>query len=359
MAKIALLVGTRPNIVKISQFRKEFLNYPQHELIIIHSNQHYSDSVSSTFFTQFDVTIDKILPQFHGNTASQMGHIISCLSETLSILTPDLLIVVGDVNTTLAGAIVANKLSLKIAHLESGLRSNDKAMPEEINRIIVDELSDYFFITEKSGYENLINAGKKPAQLFFVGNTMIDTLVHFDRQIQCQKLPFETDFTLPLITLTLHRPSNVDSRDGLHKILFLLEKLTLHFHIIFPIHPRTEENLKKFELQSRLDLISNLTISSPLDYFAFQKLISISSAVITDSGGLQEETTFLKIPCITLRKNTERPITVELGTNVLMEFEPNEILEKIKKIKSKKSEIPEFWDGQATKRIVSIINSIF
>lgn len=358
MAKIALLVGTRPNIVKITQFKSEFKKFPNHELVIVHSNQHYSDSVSSAFFSQFDVKVDIILPQFQGNPSAQIGHIIFHLSNHLVEISPDLMIVVGDVNTTLAGAIVANKLNIKLAHLESGLRSNDRTMPEEINRRIVDELSDYFFITEKSGYENLLKEGKDEKQLFFVGNTMIDSLVHFQDQISSQELPFDINQSLPIVTLTLHRPSNVDTQEGLEKIVNLIVNLIPFYHLVFPIHPRTKQNLEKFNLQFRLDSIENLTLTTPLDYFAFQKLVSLSYAVITDSGGLQEETTYLKIPCITLRKNTERPITIEVGTNKLMEFEPNEILNQINLLKAKSSEVPKYWDGNATKRIVSIINSL-
>jgi UDP-N-acetylglucosamine 2-epimerase (non-hydrolysing) len=358
MSTVALLVGTRPNIVKISQFRKEFKNYPNHNLIIIHSNQHYSESISSSFFSQFNVQVDTILPLFNGNPSAQIGHIIFHLSNFLTEISVDLLIVVGDVNTTLAGAIVANKLNIKLAHLESGLRSFDRSMPEEINRIIVDELADYFFVTEKSGFQNLLNEGKNEKYLFFVGNTMIDTLINFQNQIKSQDLPFDCNYSRPLITLTLHRPSNVDSLKGLENIISLLEKLTLFYHVFFPIHPRTLQNLERFNLQSKLINLENLTITSPLDYFAFQKLVSISNVVITDSGGLQEETTFLKIPCITLRKNTERPVTIEEGTNFLMDFDPEEIVKRISEFTNKESKIPIYWDGESTKRIVSIINKL-
>jgi UDP-N-acetylglucosamine 2-epimerase (non-hydrolysing) len=358
MATVALLVGTRPNIVKISQFRKEFKNYPNHNLIIIHSNQHYSESISSSFFSQFNVKVDTILPQFNGNPSAQIGHIIFHLSNYFTEISADLLIVVGDVNTTLAGAIVANKLNIKLAHLESGLRSFDRSMPEEINRIIVDELADYFFVTEKSGFENLLNEGKNEKHLFFVGNTMIDTLINFQNQIKSQDLPFDCNYSRPLITLTLHRPSNVDSLKGLENIILLLEKLTMFYHVFFPIHPRTLQNLERFNLQSVLNNLKNLTITSPLDYFAFQKLVSISNVVITDSGGLQEETTFLKIPCITLRKNTERPVTIEEGTNILMDFDPEEIVKRISEFTNKEIKIPIYWDGESTKRIVSIINKL-
>jgi len=220
MAKIALLVGTRPNIVKISQFRKEFKNYPNHDLIIIHSNQHYTDSVSTIFFEQFDLKVDTFLSPYIGNSSSQIGHIIIELSKLLAQDPPDLLLVVGDVNTTLAGAIVGNKLGIKLGHIESGLRSFDRSMPEEINRILVDEICDFYFVTEPSGKENLIRERKDNSKIYFIGNTLIDTLVESKSQIENTKLPFDVG-NREIITLTLHRPSNVDEQIGIQRIFDL------------------------------------------------------------------------------------------------------------------------------------------
>ena len=357
--QIALLVGTRPNIVKISQFRKVFSNYPNLELKIIHSNQHYSDSVSNIFFSQFGIEADVILPQFEGHASAHMGHIIQHLTSELMSDRPDLLIVVGDVNTTLAGALVGNKLSIKLAHLESGLRSFDKTMPEEVNRIIVDELSDYFFVTEQSGLDNLQREGREMKNVFFVGNTMIDTLVAFDKEISNKKFSFDYDKDNPFIVVTLHRPSNVDNFEGIHKILDLLKYCSKYYQIIFPMHPRTLKNIESFELKSDLDAIENVIYTTPMDYFTFQKMLSKSYGVITDSGGIQEETTFLNVPCVTLRDNTERPVTIDLGTNTLLNFDPFKVIETISNAQNKRSEKPPLWDGISSERIVQKIEDIF
>lgn len=357
MPKICLLVGTRPNFVKVTQFKKELEKFPNLELSLIHSNQHYTDSVSSVFFEQFNLKIDQFLTPFTGNPSSQIGHIIYELSEILSKELPDLLLVVGDVNTTLAGGIVANKLGIKLGHIESGLRSFDHSMPEEINRILVDEICDLYFVTEPSGYENLLKEGKSQTKIHWVGNTMIDTLVAFEDQIAQTILPFETG-NRELITVTLHRPSNVDDKSGIEKILHLITELSTKYHVVFPVHPRTENRFKNLGYHSQLISIENLTLTEPLDYFSFQKLVSCSKAIVTDSGGLQEETTFLKIPCITLRENTERPITTTIGSNVLMEFNVEKILSTLENPKKEVS-IPEFWDGKSTYRILEVIDKFF
>lgn len=357
MPKICLLVGTRPNFVKVTQFKKELEKFPNLELTLIHSNQHYSDSVSSIFFKQFNLEIDRFLTPFTGNPSSQIGHIIYELSEILSQDRPDLLLVVGDVNTTLAGGIVANKLGIKLGHIESGLRSFDRSMPEEINRILVDEICDLYFVTEPSGIENLLNEGKEESKIHWVGNTMIDTLVAFKKQIENTRLPFEIG-NRPIITLTLHRPSNVDDKSGIEKIIDLINELSKQYQVVFPIHPRTENRFKSLGYHTNLISIENLTLTQPLDYFSFQKLVSCSKALVTDSGGIQEETTFLKIPCITLRENTERPITTTIGSNVLMEFNVEQILSTIENPK-KEVAIPELWDGKSTQRILQVIDNFF
>jgi len=357
MPKVDLLVGTRPNFVKVTQFKKELEKFPDLELTLIHSNQHYTDSVSSVFFEQFELKIDKFLSPFSGNPSSQIGHIIFELSEILNEDRPDLLLVVGDVNTTLAGAIVANKLGIKLGHIESGLRSFDRSMPEEINRILVDEICDLYFVTEPSGHENLLKEGKEESKIHLVGNTMIDTLVAFNEHIAQTSLPFETE-NREIITVTLHRPSNVDEKQGIEKIIHLLTELSLKYQVVFPIHPRTENRFKNLGLHTNLAAIDNLTIPPPLDYFSFQKLVSISKALVTDSGGIQEETTYLKIPCITLRENTERPITTTIGSNLLMDFDVELILSTIENPKKSVS-VPELWDGKSTQRILQVIDNFF
>lgn len=357
--QIALLVGTRPNIVKISQFRKVFSNYPNLELKIIHSNQHYSDSVSNVFFSQFGIEADVILPQFDGHASAHIGHIIQHLTSELMNDRPDLLIVVGDVNTTLAGALVGNKLGIKLAHLESGLRSFDKSMPEEVNRIIVDELSDYFFVTEQSGLDNLKREGMEMKNVFFVGNTMIDTLVAFENEISNKKFSFHYEKDKPFIAVTLHRPSNVDNLEGLHNIIELLKCCSKYYQIVFPMHPRTLKNIQSFELKRDFDAIVNVIYTAPMDYFTFQKLLSKSCGVITDSGGIQEETTFLNVPCVTLRDNTERPVTIDLGTNTLLNFDPDTVIKTINDAQNESGQKPPLWDGMSSERIVQKIEEIF
>ncbi len=356
MAKIGILVGTRPNFVKITQFRKELNHYPQHSLRIIHSNQHYTESVSSVFFEQFGLSVDTILPAFNGHPASHLGHIIFHLSEDLIKDPVNLLIVVGDVNTTLGGAIVANKMGIKLAHLESGLRSYDRDMPEEINRILTDEITDHYFVTEQSGYDNLIRENRSKDRIHFVGNTMIDTLVAFKNEIQQAETTVDTSGEYLL--LTLHRPSNVDTEEGILKTLKLLSRLTERNKVIFPIHPRTEKKFREFGYYDTLVSLEGLELCEPLDYFTFQKLISGAKAVITDSGGIQEETTFLQIPCITLRENTERPVTIDLGTNILMEFDPDAILDRLENANTEGSIVPPLWDGKATQRVVQVLDQI-
>mgnify|MGYP002636192550 FL=1 len=357
--KIVLLVGTRPNIVKISQFRRVFSQFENFELKIIHSNQHYSESVSSVFFTQFGIEADAILPHYSGNASAHMGHIIEHLTMELMKDIPELLIVVGDVNSTLAGAIVGNKLGVKLAHLESGLRSYDRQMPEEINRIIVDELSDYFFVTEQSGWDNLKEDGKDMNNVFFVGNTMIDSLKAFEKEIHTKKFSFNYDQSKPYLAMTLHRPSNVDNEKGLLKVLALLKHCSQHFQVIFPMHPRTKKNIDLFNLTKDFDDVKEVVYTEPLDYFTFQKLIACADGVITDSGGIQEETTFIGVPCVTLRENTERPITIDIGTNELMNFDPPGILKKLIELGCRKNQVPPLWDGNATQRIAEKLNEIY
>jgi UDP-N-acetylglucosamine 2-epimerase (non-hydrolysing) len=272
---------------------------------------------------------------------------------------PDLIVVVGDVNSTLAAAIMANKMGIKIAHLESGLRSQDKTMPEEHNRILTDELTDLFFVTEPSGLKHLLSEGKKKENIHFVGNTMIDTLVAFGKEIEKSNILEQLQLKeRQFVLMTMHRPATVDTEGGLGKLVNLIDEVTLKYNIVFPMHPRTLKKLEEFELKDRIVNNRNLKLTEPLDYFAFQKLIKYSKFVLTDSGGIQEESTFLKVPCLTLRPNTERPVTVIEGTNTLVPFDLTIIFELIKEIENgcyKSGSIPLNWDGQSTKRVLEIL----
>jgi UDP-N-acetylglucosamine 2-epimerase (non-hydrolysing) len=253
-------------------------------------------------------------------------------------------------------------MGVKIAHLESGLRSNDKTMPEEHNRVLTDAITDYFFVTEQSGYDHLIAENKKTDQIFFVGNTMIDTLVAFQKEINEAHILNELGLNAGnFILMTMHRPATVDDLEGLKKLSTLIQKVSEDFKIVFPIHPRTLKNIDAFNLGENFRNNKNLILTEPLDYFSFQKLVKEAKLIITDSGGIQEESTYLQVPCLTLRPNTERPITVTIGSNELVPFEIETILKKVNQIKIgayKTGKIPPLWDGKTTARILEVLNKI-
>jgi UDP-N-acetylglucosamine 2-epimerase (non-hydrolysing) len=356
---ILLIVGTRPNFIKITQFPKVIERYPELNLKILHTGQHHDENMSRIFFRQFGFEPDHFLKLSATSANSQMGEIMIGIEAYANKLKPDLMIVVGDVNSTLAAAITANKLGIPLAHLESGLRSGDRSMPEEINRILTDQITDYFFVTEESGLNHI-----KTEHLFgrahFVGNTMIDTLVAFKDEIDGHGILNELslqqkDYAL----MTMHRPATVDNKAGLTKLLAIIRSITLNKLLVFPIHPRTTKNLQQFDLWDEFQSIKNLKFTEPLDYFAFQKLIAESAFLITDSGGIQEETTFRGVPCLTLRPNTERPSTTTVGTNSLVEFDEQTISAYVQQIENgsyKRGQIPPLWDGQTTERIMKIIS---
>jgi UDP-N-acetylglucosamine 2-epimerase (non-hydrolysing) len=361
--KILVVVGTRPNFIKVTQLKKEAEKYPNLDLKIVHTGQHFDSKMADVFFEQFNLIPDYFLNVQAGDVMEQITKTMVALSELINTtFTPQLMMVVGDVNSTLAAALVANKLNIKLAHIESGLRSYDRTMPEEHNRMVTDVLSDYYFVTEKDGLKNLKEEGKNKDAVFFVGNTMIDTMVAFNQQIEASdvlnKLKLQQK---KYVLLTMHRPATVDNKDGLQKLLDLIESITKNDFVVFPIHPRTLKNLEQFGLLNRFQNNPKIIKTEPLDYFAFQNLILHCKYILTDSGGIQEESTFLKIPCITLRPNTERPITVEIGSNTLMPFDVNKLLEVIDSINNntyKKSIVPELWDGKATQRIMLIVNNL-
>lgn len=353
---IAILVGTRPNFIKITQF-KRVAEANGIKIHLIHTGQHYDFKMAGAFFEQLEIVPDHFLDIPQEEPAAQMGHIMIRLHALLKEIKPNILIVPGDVNTTLAGAITANKMGIPLAHLESGLRSNDERMPEEINRILTDRISDLFFVTEQSGIDNLLKENTPKENVFLVGNTMIDTLVAFDDQIRSSSIRKELGIDQQsFVLVTIHRPSNVDTREALSFVIDTLERVSELHTVVFPIHPRTVNNLKKFGLEDRLKN-DKIILTDPLDYFSFQHLILHARLVLTDSGGIQEETTFRRVPCLTLRENTERPITVTTGTNRLIPFDINTILEAVKNSQEIDGQIPELWDGRSTERIVDIIKS--
>lgn len=359
--KVLIVVGTRPNFIKITQFEKEFDRYPEEfEYILVHTGQHYDFNMSDVFFQQLAIKKPNYFLGIPAGTPTfQMGMILIELEKVLLIEKPNFVVVVGDVNSTFAAAFAAYKQEIKIIHLESGLRSDDRTMPEEINRILTDEISDLFLITEQSGLDNLRKFGKSEKQLKFVGNTMIDTLVAYDCQIDQSDILSKLNVSTSNFALvTIHRPSNVDEEKNLLLTIEVLEKVAEKLPVVFPIHPRTLKNADHFGFKQRLTQNKNILLTDPLDYFAFQKLVKNCKFVLTDSGGIQEETTFRQIPCLTLRKNTERPITVSIGSNELLVFEADKILKEVDSILSnnfKKGSIPPWWDGKATQRIVEIL----
>ncbi len=360
--KLYILIGTRPNFIKVTRFKTigKILN-PEMEIQVIHTGQHYDEKMADVFFQQFSLHPNHFLNINPASPNRQIAEIMLKLEELCNkIGKPDLLLVPGDVNSSLAGALFANKTGIKLGHIEAGLRSFDRGMPEEFNRILTDQLSDLFFVTEPSGLEHLKKEGIPDEKVYFVGNTMIDTMVAFENEIESSTIVDKLGIQNQKFALiTMHRPSNVDNREGLEKLLSLIEHLSVNYKIVFPMHPRTMQTITRFGLQSRANAITGLHCTEPLDYFAFQKLIKSCSFIITDSGGIQEESTYRQKPCITLRLNTERPVTVEVGTNTLIDFDLNLIRSHIADIENgtyKKGAIPDLWDGKATERILTILN---
>jgi UDP-N-acetylglucosamine 2-epimerase (non-hydrolysing) len=318
--------------------------------------------MADIFFQQFNLVPDVFFNVKPASANSQMAEIMIKLEEEIKAHKPDLIIVVGDVNSTFAAALTANKMGIKIAHLESGLRSNDKSMPEEHNRVLTDAITDYFFVTEQSGYDHLVHEHKNKSQIFFVGNTMIDTLVAFEKDIDASPIIDNLSLTpKKFVLMTMHRPATVDDELGLKKLAALIEEVSKTMKIVFPVHPRTLKNMDIFGLGENFRRNKNLILTEPLDYFSFQKLVKQSAFILTDSGGIQEESTYLQVPCLTLRPNTERPVTVTVGSNELVPFDIPTIMNYIEQSINgtyKRGAIPPMWDGNTTKRVLEVINQI-
>ena len=358
--KIVLVVGARPNFMKSAPLLNELeKNNDFFENILIHTGQHYDSNLSDFFFEDLKMQKSDIyLGIGSGTHAEQTGNIMIALEKELIKIQPDLVIVFGDINSTLATAIVTSKLDLKLAHIEAGLRSFDNRMPEEINRIVTDRLADYLFVTEKVGVDNLINEGVAKDKIHLCGNIMIDALMNNIKL--AQKSNILTKLSLnskEFVTVTLHRPSNVDNKEIFEKLIGILLDISKKYKIIFPCHPRTYKKLKEFSI---LDKVSsdNFRIIEPLGYHDFLKLMESSKFIISDSGGIQADATYLKIPCLTLRETTEQPSTIEQGTNTLCGNSKELIKEKVDEIisgKYKSGEMPDLWDGKTSERIVKIL----
>lgn len=380
--KIINVVGARPNFMKIAPIVKVMSSYPQLNSILVHTGQHYDVSMSQAFFDDLALPKPDIyLGVGSGSHAVQTAKIMIEFEKVLEQEKPDLIIVVGDVNSTLACSLVAAKLLVPVAHVEAGLRSFDRTMPEEINRIVTDALSQYLFTTSEDANLNLKREGIPEEKIFFVGNVMIDSLLqHLEKARttdilkklgllkQAGSTPASTEeYPIEYAVLTLHRPSNVDQSETFLRIIQALTEISKNLPIIFPIHPRTQKQIEIFGYQSFFKNLETNPVEStkgfigtiePLGYLDFLHLMSRAKLVLTDSGGLQEETTALGIPCLTLRENTERPVTITEGTNTLVGTNRDKIIAEGQQIlqgKGKAGRIPRLWDGKTAERIVKIV----
>jgi UDP-N-acetylglucosamine 2-epimerase (non-hydrolysing) len=364
MKTLYLVAGARPNFMKIAPIVRALQAHGGLGFKIIHTGQHYDREMNDVFFEELGIPEpDVFMAAGGGSHAQQTGKIMTMFEELCQAERPDAVLVVGDVNSTLACSIVAKKLNIPVAHVEAGLRSGDMSMPEEINRLVTDSISDWFFVTEPSGVAHLKREGKADDAIHYVGHVMVDNVLY-----QAEKLArtdtsgFETSEFKTRHTadggrygvITLHRPSNVDSAEMMTRIGGALKEIAQEIPLIFPVHPRTRANLTKFGI----DLGPNITMIGPQAYMAFLNLWKHAAVVLTDSGGLQEETTALGVPCITIRENTERPVTVDEGSNVLAGTDPAVIVAEARKVlrgEGKAGRRPELWDGQAAMRIVAIL----
>jgi UDP-N-acetylglucosamine 2-epimerase (non-hydrolysing) len=347
------VVGARPNFVKaapvLRAIRKRSLRQT-----LVHTGQHYDRNMSDVFFTQLEIPEPDVnLGVGSGSHASQTAEIMRRFEPVVLESKPDMVLVYGDVNSTVAAALVCSKLLVPVGHVEAGLRSFDRTMPEEINRIVTDRLADILFTPSEDGDTNLLHEGVPRERIHLVGNVMIDSLIQLlPAARSCPKNGFPDRFAL----VTLHRPSNVDDIDTLRSILDSLTKVSKDLSIVFPVHPRTRQRIAEFGIDTQ-----NLKLLDPIPYIEFMSLQSRAAVVITDSGGIQEETTYLGVPCLTLRRNTERPITVTVGTNILVGDDRESLAVEMGKImegKQKKGVTPPLWDGYAGDRIAGILQRL-
>jgi UDP-N-acetylglucosamine 2-epimerase (non-hydrolysing) len=419
--KVIQVVGARPNFMKVAPLHRAIQALTGWTSKIVHTGQHFDAKMSDVFFTQLELPKpDYFLGIGGGSHTEVTAHIMLAFEKIVADEKPDLIIVVGDVTSTLACTLVAIKMGIPLAHVEAGLRSFDRTMPEELNRLLTDSVANYLFVTEESGLTHLKNEGVPDEKVFFSGNVMIDSLVRYQEKaknstiladlglspsasglqthasgqqthapglqtpasglqtpasgIQTHTSGLQTPAsglqnnapglqTSDYIVMTMHRPANVDTEKGLNSILELMELSAQKTNIVFPIHPRTRAHMDKFGLTKRMEAVPNLILTEPLGYLEFIQLMSHAKAILTDSGGIQEETTYLGIPCLTFRDSTERPVTVSLGTNQLLaDLDPQKTYQALEKILAgqvKKGSIPPLWDGHAAERIAHTLHGIF
>ncbi|MEM6298261.1 MAG: UDP-N-acetylglucosamine 2-epimerase (non-hydrolyzing) [Bacteroidota bacterium] len=364
--KILNIVGARPNFMKVAPLHRAFEAHPKiTSSKILHTGQHYDKKMSDIFFRQLEMPKpDFYLGVAGGSHTYQKANVMLKFEEVLKQEQPDVVLVVGDVNATAACSIVAVKEGVQTVHVEAGLRSGDRTMPEEVNRVLTDAIVDKLFVTEQSGMINLAKEGVPDEKVFFVGHVMIDSLIHFREKASREKVLQEINVDpKEYILMTMHRPKNVDNLEGLRALLQIIRNAAAKKTVVFPIHPRTEKRFKEHGLYQELGEISNLILLEPQGYLGFLKLMDNASLIITDSGGIQEETTFLQVPCITFRDTTERPVTIKLGTNILIKsLDPDVVATQVNKVLAgqvKKGSIPPLWDGRASERIAEILVNSF
>lgn len=358
---IHLVCAARPNFMKVAPLYHALKKEPWADPVIVHTGQHYDFNMSDAFFENFGLPSPHIyLGVKSGSHAEQTGRVMMSYEKVLNDQKPDLVVVVGDVNSTMAATIAASKMGITVAHLEAGLRSFDRTMPEEINRLVTDVLADMLWTPSRDASENLIREGVSPNKIHLVGNIMIDSLEMLRKKIESEET--HRDFGLDAGgygVVTLHRPSNVDDPALLKKICGILGEIAERMPLIFPIHPRTRRNMEENHLLSSLERSGRLFLPEPLSYVRFMNLVFNCLFVITDSGGIQEETSYLDIPCLTVRKNTERPITITHGTNQLCDLD--DVKRKTEEIiqghVERKKDI-ELWDGKTAERIVDILQDL-
>ena len=357
--KLVNVCGARPNFMKVAPLMRAFAARPGSAVCLVHTGQHYDAAMSQAFFDDLGLPRPDInLEVGSASHARQTALIMQRFEPVVQRERPDAVLVVGDVNSTIACGLVAAKLGVPVLHVEAGLRSFDRTMPEEINRVLTDALSDLLFVTEPAGVANLEREGIAREKIHLVGNVMIDTL------LACRELAARSDVlqrfglaTGQYGVLTLHRPAAVDDAGVLGRICEALVEIQRTVPLVFPVHPRTRANLERTGLRVRLEHAPGVRLTDPLGYLDFLKLLSSAAVVLTDSGGIQEETTVLGVPCLTLRENTERPITVEQGTNQLVGLDPARILAGFQRVREGRREprVPELWDGRAAERIADIV----
>ncbi len=372
MIKLILVAGARPNFMKIAPLMHVLKNHPVIHPILVHTGQHYDMKMSGQFFDELNIPAPDInLEVGSASHAVQTARIMEGFEKVCVQEQPDFVLVVGDVNSTAACTLVASKLGIKTIHYEAGLRSNDRTMPEEINRLVTDAICDIFVTTSVDADENLLKENIPSEKIYMLGNLMIDSLVaqlpkargtelEFKLLNQNKSIKLGNDFNEGKYgVLTFHRPGNVDENESLKTLVHLWGEISEQIPLVFPVHPRTYKNILQFELQPIIDKYPHLFFIEPLGYLQFIHLVSRSSFALTDSGGIQEETTYLNIPCLTVRPNTERPVTVWEGSNKLIKVD--EMVQEVKLIidgKGKQGTTPKYWDGKTAERIVEMISQI-